>query len=116
MENLYHAQVFMPEIARSVAFSAMVRATPHARHAATTDRYGAFTLPTVVDTRQGDIVEAKVVDGVVVKVVIRQAYDDAHDIVLVLDPRPSMPVLITAWLNERGDDHGTLDVSRYATN
>jgi hypothetical protein len=116
MENLYHAQVYMPEIARRVSFAAMVRPTPHARAAATGDRYGAFTLPTVVDTRKGDIVEAKVVNGVVAKVVIRQEYNADHDIVLVLDPRPSMPVLITAWLNEKGDAHSTLDTSKYSTN
>lgn len=113
---LYHTDVYMPEIARRVAFAAMVRPTPHARHAATSDRYGSFNLPLVVDTRQTTLIEAAVEGNVVTKVVLRQGYSETHDIVMVLDPRPSIPVLITAWINEKGDKHGTLDRSKYATN
>jgi hypothetical protein len=113
---LYHSEIYMPEIAQRVAFAALVRPTPHARHAATSDRYGAFALPTVVDTRTGNLIEADVTNNVVTKVVFRFGYDAHRDIVLVIDPRPSMPVLITAWLNEKDDDHRTLDRSKYATN
>jgi hypothetical protein len=113
---LYHTEIYMPDIARRVAFAAMVRPTPHARAAASDDRYGAFTLPTVVDTRNTKLIEAAVEGGVVTKVVLRQAYNATHDIVLVIDPRPSMPVLITAWINEVNDAHKSLDRSKYATN
>ena len=58
---LYHRDVYLPEAVRSLSFAVMLRYSRHARDAARSDRYGTLPLPTALDTRDADLVEAEVV-------------------------------------------------------
>jgi hypothetical protein len=51
--------------------------------------------------------------GRVVIGAFRQDYDDAHDMVLIINLVTS--TLITAWLNRKDDQHQTLKQEVYAT-
>lgn len=91
----------------------------HARMAALADRYtrrGAWQAPHEVEVCYPAIVEAQIEDGVAVKIVVRLEMDAFRDLVLVLsqpdDARRSF--VRTLWLNDAGDNHNTLDASKYA--
>lgn len=107
----FHAELYMPEVALKLQFAALLRYTKHAIKAASDDRYGKIELPKVFDTRNASLIEAVVKDGKVVKSLWRQAYDQLHDLCLVLDP--STATVITAWLNLKTDRHSTLDEAKY---
>ena len=111
-QTLYHADIHLPEQARTLQFAALLRYTSHALQAAREDRYGPITLPQVFDSRCATLIEAGVEADRVVKAVYRQQYDDMHDLCLVLNLR--MNRVITVWLNRRDDHHHTLDRSKYA--
>ena len=63
---------------------------------------------------KGEVFEVDVTPiGEVVKVAARVPYDMSHDLCVVVDPRDG--TLITVWANETGDEHESLDASRYDT-
>jgi len=109
----YHKEVYFPEAAKGVSIATLLRHSRHARAEAQNDKHGAFELPQVLDSRKADLFEVTMQAGRVVIGAFRQDYDDAHDIVLVVNLVTS--TLITAWLNSKDDQHQTLRREVYAT-
>lgn len=109
----YHRDVYLPEAAKGLCFAALLRHSHHARQEAKNDRHGPFDLPQVFDSRKADLFEVTMEAGRVVIGAFRQDYDDAHDMVLIINLVTS--TLITAWLNRKDDQHQTLKQEVYAT-
>jgi hypothetical protein len=81
--------------------------TLHAKEAAD-DRN--IVLPNVISFSGKDVFEAQIEDGKIVKVCIRIGYNAKNDLILaVLNDR----TVKTVWTNRKGDDHKTLDLSKY---
>lgn len=111
---LYHREIFMPpKVANIKNASLPLLPTRHAEEAAAQDRYGRITIPARIEFNGSDIVEAEVIDGKTVKIVVRLKYDDTRDAIYVV----ALPDcrLKTVWFNLKSDFHGTLDRSRYAS-
>lgn len=113
---LYHKDIRLPEgfalPARTVALSW----TRHACHALTTDRYGMIPKFEHIDLRLKEVIEVELDGKRVVKVVVRGDLDGINDIVYVLIPNGSNPWTVkTVWINEKNDDHKTLDRSKYVS-
>ena len=49
----------------------------------------------------------------ILKYVVRTTYDATRDISIVIIPRGDVAFVKTAWLNDKGDKHFTLDKSKY---
>ena len=79
------------------------------RHAYERAEAKGFTLPTLIPAGS-QVVEVEMLDGVVTKLVVRFPYDGGRDMVAVVRRGN---VLITAWLNAKGDGHMTLDAGKY---
>ena len=113
-ERLYHKDIGFPSNLRMPPnFNPIVRLSysGHAQ-AEANDKYGQLSLPKVIDTRKGDIVEIGVTGLTVTKIVIRMHYDDVKDIVIVFLPDSGR--VKTVWANLKSDKHKTLDRSKYS--
>lgn len=108
--DLYHADLGIPQHI-NLEFACYLNYTLHAREAAKSDRYGPINLPTVFDTRNATLIEVGVENGSVVKAMYRQHYDNRHDLCLVINLKANK--VVTVWLNEKNDNHKTLDASKY---
>jgi len=107
-DGLYHRDVHLPF---TLSWAAMLNYSRHARHEATRDRYGALSLPRTLSTTEAEVIEVEVQDGKPFKAVMRKAYDDTRDIVLVVILDRAF--VKTVWCNLRTDAHNTLDTSKY---
>lgn len=83
------------------------------RHARDREQVKGFTVPTMLDVSLCDVIEIEVRGGRVVKYVVRGAYDDYNDLVIVVIPKGKAWFVKTAWLNAWNDTHTTLDASKY---
>lgn len=113
-EVLYHREIGFPKDIRFPnGFTPEVRLKygSHSREAALTDRYGNITLPRSVDVRKGDMFEIGVTGNVITKLAVRFAYDQQHDLTIVINTRDGF--VKTVWLNDKGDTHRTLNHSKY---
>lgn len=131
MATDYHREIGFP----SVDFPTgkfEVEASGHARKESNRDRYGGFNLPTRINLTEpmyqrnpkevtGSEVGEKTIPHVfeitvsndrVVKLGARTHYDEERDIVVILKPREG--VIVTAWINVKGDAHHTLNRDKYA--
>lgn len=114
-EVLYHKDIGFPEwINMPQGFQPVMslKYSGHAQKAATDDRYGNMQLPPRVDVRKGETIEVGVTGRTVTKMVIRFAYDQTRDIIMVIMPASSF--VKTVWFNLKTDQHTTLDHSKYA--
>ena len=107
----------MPERVQEFCKSLRVRLTwgTHAKREFVNDRYGlhrAGPPPSEVHGKDWELVEAAADGDRVDKVVLRRTHAENLDIVLVLT---SGGFVKTVWANRPGDQHGTLDASKYAT-
>lgn len=113
--KLYHKNVFWPK----GKFSALQGRTlhlsygPHALQASETDRYGAVQLPKSIVFDEHSAIEMECAGRFVKKVVVRQAYDNTHDLILVVFLNNAEYFVGTCWLNQRDDKHVTLNHGRY---
>lgn len=130
MATDYHKELGFPDVEYPTGTFA-VEPSGHARIEADSDRYGGFRLPTKVNltesmyerhpkqatgSEKGEktlphIFELTVEQGEVVKLGARTHYDDERDIVLIL--KPAAGVIVTAWINVKGDAHHTLNEEKY---
>lgn len=115
MEKTYNRAIFLPieKIRRFFKRYAM-RMTRHAIEACTSDRYGIIRLQRDIEITEKNILEATMEGQAVVKMVIRQRYDDLHDLIMVLIPDDREAIVKTAWLCCKDDNHATLKVWEYA--
>jgi hypothetical protein len=114
---LYHREIFMPaQVAEQFdRRSFELQLTRHAKDAARRDRYGFILIPRKIVVQASQIVEAEIVSGEVVKVVVRQPYDQTRDLILVLSPDGKRARVRTVWFNLATDTHATLRAELYAS-
>jgi len=106
--KLYHYQVYMPKLKLPDIMN--LSPSNHAIEASHTDRYGFIELPKTIKGRDCKLIELETVNNVPTKLVVRLSYSSRLDLVLVLRHGG---LIVTCWLNEKDDRHGTLDRSRY---
>lgn len=114
MQNaLYHREVYLPsELLNLKQVTKAISATAHALKAAEEDRYGKIEIPSSVTFSGKNIVEAEVLGGRLVKILVRVPYDAERDLLLAL----AVPEwrAKTVWFNLKSDIHRTLDKSKYS--
>lgn len=108
----YHKELGFPKWFTKPEGIKDLRYTNHAVRASQTDRYGRIQLPARLDTRC-DLIEVGVEDGKVAKLVYRGRYDKQYDLVIVVIPGEW--IVKTVWLNDRADEHKTLQTWKYST-
>ena len=110
---LYHKDIGFPADVKLPATKMLLDYSGHALVAAHDDQYGDIKLPEVLDTQAAKLIEIEVNDtGRVVKALYRLPHDDRYDLVMaVLMARRWVK---TVWLNDRNDEHETLDRAKYA--
>lgn len=84
--------------------------TAHARRASQSDRYGQIVITQTLNTANAQLVEFETDDhGHITKIVLRKSYSPSLDAVYVV---VKGGVLVTVWLNEKTDNHVTLQRNR----
>jgi hypothetical protein len=115
LQNLYHADVFLPRRLKRPVFEGNLTYSAHALAEAENDRYGRIPLPAVFVALNATLIEVETApySGEVRKQVWRMPLDENRDIVLVFG---CDGFVRTVWFNERRDTHKTLNRSRYVRN
>lgn len=114
-ETLYHKDVGFPsnlDMPRGFTPVLNLRYGGHAKEQALADKYGNINLPHRVDIRKGEIFEIGARGNVVSKIGVRFKYDDQRDMIMIINPSDGF--VRTVWFNTAGDQHKTLDKSKYA--
>lgn len=110
--KLYHADLGIPENAKTQHGQFLLDYPPHALNAATDDRYGNIVnLPKSLDTSKAQVIEVEMEGSKTTKVVYRIPYNDEYDLVMAVIP--DRRFVKTVWLNKNSDLHNTLDTSKY---
>ncbi len=108
-EDLYHYQIGFPKDVRfpfDVMKPVSLNLSRHAQKASQNDRYGAFTIPSTIDLKTGQIIELGVTGKTITKLVFRTSYDQTRDIIIVFCTENGL--VKTAWINLKTDKHLTL--------
>jgi hypothetical protein len=71
-----------------------------------------FIVPKTIEIKTGQVVEAELNGTCITKLVVRQSINTAQDLVLVLIPKDSIWLAVTAWINDVTDTHKTLKKDR----
>jgi hypothetical protein len=69
-------------------------------------------VPKFIEIKSGQVVEAELNGACITKLVVRQSINTTQDLVLVLIPKDSTWLVVTAWLNDVTDTHKTLKKDR----
>lgn len=85
--------------------------TSHAKERSNVNEYGSFALPDTIEFSRRDIVEVKVRDKQVWRILIRQSYNSEFDVCYVLE-FPDY-TLVTSWRNHKHDTRETVDKRDY---
>lgn len=111
--GVYHKDVGFPPGVLWPAGEFPLRYTHHAVSEARAD--GAWPLPRRVDLNSAQVVEARVEHGTgrVLILVLRTHLDRKRDVVRVVRTDEVPWVVLTVYVNRKGDSHPTLDRSRY---
>jgi hypothetical protein len=107
--TLYSPAVYIPPKMWTPKGKFMLAHTKHAIREAAND---GVTLPAYLDTTVCRVFEVAVDGGRVVKMGFRLRYDH-RDLCLVVAVESLPWRVVTVWTNEVGDDHASLDTSRY---
>lgn len=108
---LYHKDVYLPkQIANKAEVTFQPVYSAHAKNACKSDRNGMIILPKEISFSGSDIIEIEVENKQVVKYVIRLAYSNTCDLILVF---LVTGLVKTVWLNCKSDNHSTLDKNKY---
>ena len=114
-DGLYNRAVKLPASLLAAACRRFrLHFTRHALTSALNDRYGTPNLKPVIEVQPEQLVEALVERGVPVKFVVRQPNDAQTDVVLVIRPEGEVGHVITVWVNDKNDQHSTLNKSLVA--
>lgn len=107
--KLFHISIYWPiNLPDTVTREQGIPVTPTA-HALERAVSKGFRCPRVIPAG-AKCIEAEMSGVKLTKLVLRFSYDKTRDVVVVVRDG----VLITAWLNDKSDSHGTLDRSKYA--
>lgn len=110
--KLYHADLGIPQNAKTQHGQFLLDYSPHALNAAADDRYGNIVnLPKSLDTSKAQVIEVEMEGSKTTKVVYRIPYNEEYDLVMAVIP--DRRFVKTVWLNKNSDLHNTLDTSKY---
>lgn len=98
-----------PELAD---ISCNAKSVTYSKHAVERAADKRVSLIGAIVISRGDVVEAEVENGRVIKLVVRQPLDSKRDRVMVLVPVKSGWYCVTLWSNSKDDKHLTLQHSR----
>lgn len=109
-DGLYHKNIFLPNLhLKTQALN--LQASTHAKESANNDRYGTFTLPSMINFDPNEILEIEIENNELIKILIRTKYDKKFDISLAISTKTL--TIKTAWLNLASDKHSTLNPNLY---
>lgn len=108
--TLYHPKIGFPSSFRRPVGTFRTLPSRHARERAAEN---GFNIPTTINLNDFSIVEIEMINGRLVKIVVRGEYDEYDDICMAIMPKGGIMFVKTAWLNHWRDNHKTLDRSRY---
>lgn len=116
--TLYHPDVYMPKYVQdALPTRGKMRVTP-SEHAIEQAKERGFTLPGVIDFSTVETFEVLVIEdkythqSKLTKVGYRVKYDEHDDLCMVINTFHA--IIVTAWLNNRGDYHATLYADKYS--
>lgn len=111
---LYHKQFGMPDLSKVLGHY-VCKFTNHALMACLNDRYGKIIPPLRFEASQANVIEAEILGNSVAKLVVRQSYNETMDICIAFIPEKGIgrAIVKTVWLNEKSDNHETLNKSAY---
>lgn len=118
MKKLYHKDLGIPNVVMDqvrALGTLLLCYTKHAMLECVRDRYGVINPPALCSVARGMVIEVETWNGIVVKVVIRQSYDDSRDLCMALGvaPRHNKATVYTVWTNLVNDRHSTVDLFKY---
>lgn len=111
--DLYHADVRLPEGFVAPTHRVELKWTRHSDTARMDDRYGEIKRFKTATLGRLEVIEVGMIQGQVAKILFRGRYTDELDVCMVLLPGKTFWTVKTVWINERSDEHRTLDTSRY---
>lgn len=109
--NRYHTETGFPDDIQLP--KGRIDFTKISDHAKKMSKRRDFEIPSSVYLVNEDIVEIKVKDNCLFRVLIRQKYNESTDLCIVFNTEYKV---ITAWLIDKNDTHATLDTSVYKSN
>jgi hypothetical protein len=111
--EIFHIEKGFPADLKLPKGPFLLKYTKHAQEAAKEDRYSKtpIILPITVDFEKADIFEVEMDNGVLIKLTCRFPHNDDYDLVMPIINDGK--IVKTVWLNDKLDDHPTLDLSRY---
>jgi len=109
--SLYHESIGLPAGFKAPSHTVALAYTKHASDVMTERGIRQLKMATLARFKP---IEVEVINGRVKKIVFRGNYNETHDIVLVLIPEKRNEYVVkTVWLNEKNDNHSSLNISRY---
>jgi len=109
-EVLYHRDIGFPKSLKMKSVSCVLKYSNHALKQS--HRHGSkIKLPKSVQINPEDIVELGMINRKPSKILIRKSYSVKDDLILVISTDNN--VVRTVWLNDKNDQHNTLDMSKY---
>ena len=114
--KLYHFELGIPASILNALVSKTFDKLTYSRHAklaCVSDRYGKIMKPPFsVSLTDKNIIEVEAINGSASKVLARLPYNEQYDILVAFFPESKF--VKTVWLNDRNDNHYTLDASKYS--
>jgi len=112
---LYHIDIYVPKyVLDAIPKRGTMRLTS-SEHALEQAAKKGFTLPNIIDFSTAEAFEIQTEERYhtrnLTKVVFRTPYDKVYDLCLAINTFKG--IIITAWLNERTDNHATLYADKY---
>lgn len=107
---LYHKDVFWPFGENTLSGLLRLRLSAHAKQRA---KQYKVNPPRTIELKKFNVFEIEVEDGFVVKIVGRTKYDQQRDIILAILLKEKEAFVKTLWLNHKGDNHKSLNTSKY---
>lgn len=108
---LFHYKLGLPKIINTNFGIMELTYGYHALKESTQDRYGLINLPKSIDTSKAKVIEIEADNRYAKKVLYRIPYNEKLDLMLAIIPYKKF--VKTVWINEKTDNHLTLDKSKY---
>lgn len=110
---LYHARIFIPQTVKIPRGKFAMEYTGHAIDQFHDRR--VRQLPESVDMSKCRVVEVETNEtGEITKMLIRSSHNERCDLVAAVIPVDGKFLVKTVWVNDKRDNHKTLDITRYS--
>lgn len=107
----FHKDIGFPERLLIPSGEYPIYQTEHSKNRSNDNKHGSFKLPEKISFRQDQVIEIKVKDKKIWRILVRKEYNDEYDVCYVIQ-FPDYE-LITSWRNEKDDTHQTLNEDLY---